>query len=655
MDVLLEAFVTLLSPMHFLALFAGTLIGLAVGILPGLGGTAGLALIIPFLFGLDPSIALAMMIGLIAPGTTSDTLPAVLMGIPGSSSAQATILDGFPLSKRGEAARALGAGLTASLFGGLFGAVILTGAIFVAEPIILSIGFGEQWLLVVLALTMVGLLTGPNIFKGLASCGLGLMLGVMGWAPATGQQRLTFGEVYLFEGLPIVVVGLALFAFPEILDGLRRYRKITEDYKIGKGWNEGFKDVLRHRWLMLRCSAIGCLIGALPGLGGSVASWVAYSHAVQSTRDRANFGKGDIRGVIAPESSNNAVDGGTLIPTLLFAIPGSASMAVILGGFETIGIQPGASLVSDNLDLTYVVIWSLAIANVLGAGICLWLAGPMSRMTMVPYALIAPMMLAVIFFGAFQATRNWGDLVALVVLGIAGCMLKRFGWSRPAVVIGFFLSTGLEQSTYRALQVYGLDFFARPQAIIITLIVVVSVWAAMRLKGDRPSMEGRAHEDSVSTRKPQVLMTVVLMALTGLVFYDAMQQKYLALLFPAGVSVLTFLLLSVVLVQQLRGRAGGSAFHDNDLTLAAGTPGFLHYIGWVLGLMAGIYVVGLPIAICVFVFVFATVKAGRNYLRNGALALGLLVLISVLTELLTLRYPPSLLRHVVDLPWWLGG
>jgi TctA family transporter len=655
MDVLFEAFVSLLSPAHFLALFAGTLIGLVVGILPGLGGTAGLALIIPFLFGLDPSIALAMMIGLIAPGTTSDTLPAVLMGIPGSSSAQATVLDGFPLSKRGEAARALGAAFTSSLFGGLFGAVVLTGAIFVAEPIILSIGFGEQWLLVVLALTMVGLLTGPNIFKGLASCGLGLMLGVMGWAPATGQQRLTFGEVYLFEGLPIVVVGLALFAFPEILDGLRRYQRITEEYKIGKGWYEGFKDALRHKWLLLRCSGIGCLIGALPGLGGSVASWVAYSHAVQSARDRSGFGQGDIRGVIAPESSNNAVDGGTLIPTLLFAIPGSASMAVILGGFETIGIQPGASLVSDNLDLTYVVIWSLAIANVLGAGICLWLAGPISRMTTVPYALIAPMMLAVIFFGAFQATRNWGDLIALLVLGVVGCLLKRFGWSRPAVVIGFFLSTGFEQSTYRALQVYGLDFFARPQAIIITLIVLVSVWGAMRLKGDRPSLEGRAHEKSASTRKPQALMTAFLMALTGFVLYDAMQQKYLAQIFPAGVSILTFALLSVVLIQQLCGRKESSAFHDNDLSLTADTPGFLHYLLWILGLLVGIYVVGLPIAICLFIFVFTTVKAGRKYLRNVVLALGLLALISVLTEMLTLRYPPSLLRQVVDMPWWLGG
>lgn len=655
MDALLEAFVGILDPVHFLFLFAGTLIGLIVGILPGLGGTAGLALVIPFLFGLDPSIALAMMIGLIAPGTTSDTLPAVLMGIPGSSSAQATVIDGFPLSKRGEAARALGAAFTASLFGGLFGAVVLTGAIFVAEPIILSIGFGEQWLLVVLALTMVGLLTGPNIFKGLASCGLGLMLGVMGWAPATGQQRLTFEQLYLFEGLPIVVVGLALFAFPEIIDGLRRYQTITEDYKLGKGWLQGFRDALHHKWLLLRCSSIGCIIGALPGLGGSVASWVAYSHAVQSARDRSNFGQGDIRGVIAPESSNNAVDGGTLIPTLLFAIPGSASMAVILGGFETIGIQPGASLVAENLDLTYVVIWSLAVANVLGAGICLALAGPISRITTIPYALIAPLMLVVIFFGAFQATRSWGDLIALLAVGIVGSLLKRFGWSRPAVVIGFFLSTGLEQSTYRALQVYGLDFFARPQAIVITLIVIGSVWAAMRLKKDRPSLEGRPREDAFATRRWQVLMTVFLMVLTGIVFYDAMQQKYLALIFPAGVSVLTFVLLSIVLLQQMFGSPASGALHDNDQSIAPGVRGLLHYLLWIAGMLAGIYIVGFPIAMCLFILVFTTVKAGANHLRNMALALGLLALISGLTEVLTLRYPPSLLQSVVELPWWLGG
>jgi hypothetical protein len=145
------------------------------------------------------------------------------------------------------------------------------------------------------------------------------------------------------------------------------------------------------------------------------------------------------------------------------------------------------------------------------------------------------------------------------------------------------------------------------------------------------------------------------MALTGLVFYDAMQQKYLALIFPAGVSILTFALLSVVLVQQLCGRKESSAFHDNDLSLTPGTPGFLHYLLWILGLFVGIYVVGLPIAICLFIFVFTTVKVGRKYLRNAVLALGLLALISVLTEMLTLRYPPSLLRQVVDMPWWLGG
>lgn len=655
METLLTAFTEILDPMHFLFLFAGTVIGLVVGIVPGLGGTAGLALVIPFLFGMDPSIALAMMIGLIAPGTTSDTLPAVLMGIPGSSAAQATVMDGFPLAKKGEAARALGAAFTSSLFGGLFGSVILTGAVFIAVPIILSIGFGEQWLLVVLALTMIGLLTGHNIFKGLACCGLGLMLGVMGWAPATSQQRLTFDQLYLFEGLPIVVVGLALFAFPEIVDGLRRYQVITDEYKIGKGWLVGFKDAVRNRWLLLRCSAIGCLIGALPGLGSSVASWVAYSHAIQTTKDRSQFGKGDIRGVIAPESSNNAVDGGALIPTLLFGIPGSASMAVMLGGFVTIGIQPGTSLVVHDLDLTYIMIWSLAIANVLGAGTCLFLAGPISRITTIPYALIGPIMLVVIFFGAFQATRSWGDLITLFAVGTVGCFLKRFGWSRPAVVIGFFLSTQLEQSTYRALQVYGLSFFERPQAIIITLVIIASIYGAMRLKADRPSLEGWATEHAHSTRGLQIIMTLFLLGLTAIVFHDALQQKYLALIFPAGISTLTFLLLSIVLAQQILGRPGTSAFHDNDQTLPAGTPGLFHYVGWILAMLVGVYLVGFPIAMFLFVFVFTTVKAGPRYLRNVVIALGLLAFIGGMTEVLTLRYPPGLLQQVVPMPWWLGG
>src|SRR5687768_7637127 len=185
---LLQALVTLLSVQHLLFLMVGVMLGLLVGILPGLGGTAMLALLLPFVFGKDPGPVLAMMVGLLAVNNTSDTFPAVLMGIPGSSSSQATIIDGFPLARRGEAARALGAAFSASMIGGLFGALVLTLAIHFARPIILGVGFGEQLMLIILALSMVGMLTGASALKGLATCGFGLLLGCVGAAPATGER-----------------------------------------------------------------------------------------------------------------------------------------------------------------------------------------------------------------------------------------------------------------------------------------------------------------------------------------------------------------------------------------------------------------------------------------------------------------------------------
>ena len=270
----------------------GVFLGLALGILPGLGGSAGLAILLPFVFGMEPGHALAMMIGLLSVTTTSDTFPAVLMGIPGTAGSQATVVDGFPMSKKGEAARALGAAFAASLFGGVFGAFILTLSVFAAMPILLAMGFGEQMMLIILALSMVGVLTGSNPWKGMATCGLGLLLGAVGSAPATGTERLTLDTVYLADKIPLIIVGLAMFALPEIVDLLRRQQTISESGSLGKGWAQGLKDVFRHWFIVVRCAGIGTLVGALPGLGGAVVDWIAYSHVVQTSKNKDTFGTG---------------------------------------------------------------------------------------------------------------------------------------------------------------------------------------------------------------------------------------------------------------------------------------------------------------------------------------------------------------------------
>jgi len=469
MEQFFSSLVQLFEITHLAFLFGGTLLGLIVGILPGMGGTSGLALVLPFVFTLEPSYALAMMIGVLAPTTTSDTFPAVLMGIPGTSGSQATVMDGFPLSKKGMAARALSAAFSSSLLGGVFGAIILSISIYYAIPIIMTFGFGEQFLLVVLALLMVGALTGENFLKGVTACCLGLIIGSIGTAPITGDSRYTFDTLYLIEGVPLVIVGLGLFAIPEIVGLLDSKGAIAKSLKNEKGWLIGIKDVCKNWFLVLRCSTLGCLVGALPGLGGTVVDWIAYSHLKQTVKDTSQLGKGDIRGVIAPESANNAKEGGALIPTLLFGIPGSGNKVLLLGGFVLIGIEPGLDMVTTNLDLTYLMIWSLALANILGAGICIGFASHISKITLVPYYILAPVMICLIFFAAFNVNRDWYDFIGLLTFGLIGIAFKNFGWSRPALLIGFFLSTNL----FLMVAYYYLGV-RNPKVIILSSIPVVA-------------------------------------------------------------------------------------------------------------------------------------------------------------------------------------
>lgn len=456
-------------------LCAGVLVGLAIGILPGLGGIVGMTILLPLIYGMDPHAAFALLIGMVAVIPTSDTFPSVMMGIPGSSGSQATIMDGYPLAKKGEAARALGAAFTASLTGGLFGAAVLTGVIPIARPIVLSFGSPELFMLAVLGMSMVGVLSGNQPIKGVLAAGIGLMIGAMGDAPALPEYRYYFGIDYLMDGVPLVIVGLGLFAFPEIIDLLIKGRAISEEATLGKGWLQGVKDAISHKLIILRCSIIGVIVGFLPGLGGTVVDWIAYGHVIQTTRDRRNFGKGDIRGVLAPESSNNAKEGGGLIPTLLFGIPGSGSMAVFLGGLLILGIQPGPGMVTEDVDLLYTAIWSLALANVFGAGLCILLSKPITRLTVIPFNYIAPFMILIITLASYQATRSWGDLIALLVMGVLGWVMKQYGWPRPAALIGYVLSRNVETYLFISVQRYGISWMARSGVIVLALIIIVSL------------------------------------------------------------------------------------------------------------------------------------------------------------------------------------
>ncbi len=681
-EALLAAIANLATVEHLLHLALGVMLGLAIGAFPGLGGIAGLAIMMPFLYGMDTVSALATLVGLVAVIPTSDTFTSVLMGIPGSSASQATVLDGFPLSQQGRAARALAAAFTASLMGGIVGAAILTLFVQVARPLILTFGSAELFMLALLGLSMVGVLSGASLVKGLAACGLGLIVGSIGGAPATGEFRMTFGIDYLYDGLPLVIVGIGLFAFPEITELLRRNRPIASSRMPAADWFEGIRDVFRNWFLCLRCAGLGTLIGAIPGLGGTVVDWIAYGHVVQTARDKSRFGKGDIRGVLAPESANNAKEGGGLVPTLLFGIPGSGAMAVFLGGMVLLGIEAGPAMVSSDLDLTYTIIWSLALANVLGAGSCMLLARPIARLTTIPFNLLAPFMIVVVSFAAYQATRQFMDLAALLAIGVLGVLLRRFGWSRPAFLIGFVLAPQAEGYLNLAVQFYGWGMLARPGVVVILGITVVSVWLGARgQRGRGRSVESKATESMTaatadgSRRSPPARHVGRQLAFVGGVIavllyavWSSLRLSPLGRIFPLSVAVAT-LVLCVALVVVLRVRPGVSPAnvdldYDADAAKGAGQSGSAadaaaaggtwRSAGWFGALVAAVGVLGFLPGALVFFLTFLRRKAQQPWRLTLALTACVIVALTAAANLLLVELPGGLIAVYVDQPWLTG-
>ena len=659
-EALLSALANLATLQHILHLVLGVMLGLAIGAFPGLGGIAGLSIMVPFLYGMDTVSALATLVGLVAVIPTSDTFTSILMGIPGSSASQATVLDGFPLAQKGEASRALSAAFSASLMGGIVGAIILTLFVQVARPLILTFGSAELFMLALLGLSMVGVLSGASLVKGISACGLGLVLGSIGGAPATGEFRMTFGIDYFYDGLPLIIVGIGLFAFPEITELLRKNRPIAAGGLLAGKWFDGVRDVFKNWFLCLRCAGIGTLIGAIPGLGGSVVDWIAYGHVVQTAKDKSQFGKGDIRGVLAPESANNAKEGGGLVPTLLFGIPGSGAMAVFLGGMVLLGIEAGPAMVSTNLDLTYTIIWSLALANVIGAGSCIFLARPISRLTAIPFNLLAPFMIMVVSFAAFQATRQFMDLIALLGIGMLGIALKRFGWSRPAFLIGFVLAPQAEGYLNLAVQFYSWNMFTRPGVLIILGITVASVWFSSRGRGRNTEktilpVEGSSGTTQSSDRTPQMLFLIGSITTLSYAIWSSQQLSPLGSMFPFWVALGTMGLCLYQLLSLKFGSIDNPVNFDLENHTSDPTRGsIIRNAGWFTVLVAITGLVGFQFGVLFFFIIFLKLKANQNWRITIALSITALAIISSLANLLIVELPTGLLSQYINLPWFLG-
>ena len=479
-EVASEALLNLLQPQVFLYLCIGVAVGTVIGILPALGGLVGMSLLLPFIFGMDPTSGLALLVGMFAITATSDTFPSVLIGVPGSSASQATVLDGYPMSQQGKGAEALAAGLFSSMLGGIFGAAVMFFAIFAARPIILAFGSPELFMLTLLGLSLVALLSKGAARLGLLSGAIGLTLGSVGGAPTAPVYRFVFDQIYLFDGIPLAILAIGLFAIPELIDLLVENRSVASYHKVEGNVFKGMRSTLRNLPLVARSSGIGAFIGILPGLGGSIGHWLAYGVASQTSKNNENFGKGDVRGVIASESANNASEGGALIPTLMFGIPGSGSMAILLGGFTLLGLQAGPSMMTTQLPLSVSIVWMLAIANVLACGVCLVLAKQIAKITQVPASLFTPFLFVMLFVAAYQTSRQWGDIITLVVLGAVGWLMKQIGVPRPPLLIGFVLSEPAERYLWTSMGTYGFTWLYDPVVLTIGAFIGLLLWVGLR-------------------------------------------------------------------------------------------------------------------------------------------------------------------------------
>jgi putative tricarboxylic transport membrane protein len=669
-----HALTMLLEPARLGILIVGVLIGLAIGVLPGLNGIVGMAMLIPFTYNMDPPTAMALLLGMAAVITSSDFISAVLFGVPGHVGAAATVIDGHAMARNGEAGRAFGAGFAASLAGGLIGAVVLALSIPILRPILLAIGSPELLAFTLFGLSMVATLSGRAPLKGLTAAGIGLMISMVGSRSESGTLRWTFDTLYLYEGVPLVPAMLGLFAVPELCELAVARRKIAGDHaggiNLSSQW-DGVRDVGRHWWLVLRCGILGTGLGAIPGLGSAVIDWIAYGYAQRTEKNPETFGRGDVRGVIAPESSNNAKEGGHLVPTIAFGVPAGASMAILLGAFLMHGLRPGPEMLTERLDVTYTIVWSLTLAHVIGAVICLFASPWLARVSAVRPEILLPIVLSLVTVAAYEGQHDWGDLFSLFIFGVAGWIMKRLGWPRPPLVVGLVIGAVFERYLYISTSRYGLGWLARPAVIVILALVAWalyrplaeiarSVIAELRQIGSHPL------RISASAAFTVAIIVFIIVAI-------ALAADWPAAAKPVPLTACGIALTAAVLnlVNELFGAAqsahgnvdGGvvTGVHspaadkdidkdiDKNLGAAAAT---VHrqasvYFLWLAGLLALVAAIGFIPAIALFIFAYMHLGFGERPVRAAACgALTALLCWGLFHELLAVAWPQSLLGDV---------
>lgn len=647
------ALAILFEPMRLMALFAGMLAGMVFGMLPGLGGVAAVSILLPFIYLMDSYSGLAMLLGAISVIYTADTITSVLLGAPGSPASAPTAIEGHALAKQGKASLALGVGFLASMVGGLFGALILSVAIPIAGPLVLALGTPELFMFALVGLCFAASMVGKDIAVGLAVACFGILLGVVGAAPAAANYRFIFGQSYLMDGLSLPIVALGLFAVAELIGMVAAGGGIaSKPMAMGK-WGESFREFWRSRWLIVRTSIIGIFGGFVPAVGASASTWIAYGHAMSSTKDKRRFGKGEIRGVAGAEGANNATVISDLVPTMLFSVPGGPAAAIFLGALFSFGFYPGPRMVSETPDLMYMIVWSVALASVMGAVLCFAVTPYLARLTRINFALIAAPLLLIMVAGAYQGTQTFGDIIALLVLGVIGWLMKNAGWPRAPVLVGFVLATPMEQYFWLTIQIHGFTWLSRPGVLIIASLIVVPLlltlvrkWRASRASSGISTADSQLHSEEHQQHDTSILLlaSTLLLATFAYAFYEMMGFRSNARLMPS-LGIVPGLMLSLYILgrQFYRLRQQGQVVH-------LGSRQELPILAGILAYGMAMWLIGFNLATPLLLAWLLLKCAGMRLFR--AIIYGAIVYTTALGMFALMRLtPPTGAVLTLPIPW----
>jgi putative tricarboxylic transport membrane protein len=473
----------LADPAALAMILLGAALGATFGALPGLGSIVALAVVLPFTFGMDPMLAMFLYAGIISSVTFGGSVPAILLNTPGTPPNAATCFDGFPMAQRGEGARAISISATSCFVGSVGGAIVTIALLPVIKPIVFSFGPPEYFWLVVFGLVMIAFAARGNMVKGLVGGGIGVLLSLVGYSEMYGVYRYTLGSDYLWDGVPLVPFVVGLFAVSELINyGARSGATVRPEIATGTlDWRrqipQGIADVMSRPLQWIRAAAIGAGIGVIPGLGGGVASFMSYMVGMHRSKDPL-YGKGSVEGIIASETANDAKDGGALLPTVAFGIPGSPDMALLLGAFVLHGVQPGPLLLRDNMDLIYALLFGIVVSQVATSGLGLVATPLLARLSVLPSRWIAPFVLLLVFIGTYMVRTNILDVAMAVAAGFFGYLMRRHGFSLITIAIGYILGPLAERSYLQSMQISDdsyMIFVTEPIALGLMTLTVLTI------------------------------------------------------------------------------------------------------------------------------------------------------------------------------------